>query len=259
MKTTIMTLVAALLATTHITASETHKRANDETNNPPSSIEKVNYIQYDEEQKSYSGNWFIGIQGGVSAFVGSPMGCGDLFDRLTPNIHVYGGKWLTPSVGLRLNYQGYQIKGSDLTSMKAHSAHADLMYNVMSFRHNKAKDQRFDLIPYVGCGLIHNSDIGGTPFTINYGVQAKYHLTDRLHLTAELGGLTTFQDFDGHGHRDNLGDNKFDLSVGLSVSLGKVNFKKREMQPVVYQVIERRPTYGDTNNINNQQAVSDNM
>jgi len=192
---------------------------------------------------SWKSNWFVGAQAGASMYVGKPLGCADAFDRISPNIHVYAGKWFTPAVGARLNYQGYEVKGCHLGNMSIQSYHADLMYNVMSYRYNKARDQRFDLIPYAGCGLIHNSDLHNSDFSLNYGIQAKYHLTDRLHLTAEVSGLTTFQQFDGHGTSDRLGDHKFDVSLGLSVNLGKVGFKKVKSQPVAYKTIDQSYSY----------------
>ena len=192
---------------------------------------------------SWTGNWFIGAQAGASVYVGKPLGCADAFDRISPNIHVYAGKWFTPAVGARLNYQGYEVKGCRLSEISMQSYHADLMYNVMSYRYNRTHEQRFDLIPYAGCGLIHNSDLHNSDFSLNYGIQAKYHLNDRLHLTAEVSGLTTFQQFDGQGAADHLGDHKFDVSLGLSFNIGKVGFKKVKAQPVAYNILDQPVTY----------------
>ena len=54
-------------------------------------------------------NWFLGVSGGVNAFVGSPLGCEDLFGRMMPALEVQAGKWFTPSVGSRLVYQGLRF------------------------------------------------------------------------------------------------------------------------------------------------------
>lgn len=192
---------------------------------------------------SWTGNWFLGLQGGASIYVGRPLGCADLFDRISPNIHAYAGKWISPAVGVRVNYQGYRIKDSNLNAMPIQSYHADFMYNIMSYRYNSTKDQHFDLIPFAGLGLIHNSDLHRSDFSFNYGLLAKYHLTDRLHLTAEASGLTTFQQFDGIGTQDRFGDHKFDFSIGLSVSIGKVGFRKPKAQSFTYKVIESSLAY----------------
>lgn len=75
-----------------------------------------------------SQHWFFGIQGGASAFIGKPLGCGDFFDRTTPSFNAYLGKWFTPNVGARVAFQGLKYKNSDLAKMSYQLAHADLMY-----------------------------------------------------------------------------------------------------------------------------------
>ena len=42
----------------------------------------------------------------------------------------------------------------------------------------------------------------------------------------ELGGATTFRDFDGVGASNKFGDNLFTLSAGLTFNIGKVGWKK---------------------------------
>lgn len=120
----------------------------------------------------------------------------------------------------------------------------------MSYCYNRANDQRFDLVPFAGCGLIHNSDLQRSDFSLNYGVQAKYHLNDRLHLTAEVSGLTTFQQFDGHGASDKFGDHKFDVSLGLAVNIGRVGFKKAKTQPIAYKVLDTTNAHKSLKNDN---------
>ena len=34
----------------------------------------------------WNGNWFVSLQGGASAFIGKPIGCADLFDRVRPTV-----------------------------------------------------------------------------------------------------------------------------------------------------------------------------
>ena len=62
-------------------------------------------------------NWFIEVKGGASAFLGSPIGCGDVFDRLTPALQVGLGKWFTPAVGGRVAYQGMSFKNGEFKKM----------------------------------------------------------------------------------------------------------------------------------------------
>ena len=98
------------------------------------------------------------------------------------------------------------------------------MTNIFAKEH--ATTQRWGFIPYAGCGIIHNEDNGKSPFVINYGVIGQYHLTKRLAVNMELGGATTFRDFDGVGASNKFGDNLFTLSAGLTFNIGKVGWKK---------------------------------
>lgn len=243
----LMILAAALCAAVNLNAQTTNNNISCDTVRARVEMKRNRALLEEDfslsEPGFWTSNWFIGAQAGASVYVGKPLGCADAFDRVSPNIHIYGGKWFTPAVGGRITYQGFEIKDCSLNDMTIHSVHADLMYNVMSFRYSQSDNPRFDLIPYAGCGLIHNSDLHRSDFSLNYGVQAKYHLTNRLHLTAEASGLTTFQQFDGIGASDRFGDHKFDLSLGLSVNIGKVGFHKAKAQPIAYRVIESAHAY----------------
>ena len=61
-----------------------------------------------------NGNWFVSIAGGATAFLGTPLGCEDLFGRLKPSYSLALGKWFTPWVGARINYNGLQFKDGTL-------------------------------------------------------------------------------------------------------------------------------------------------
>ena len=173
--------------------------------------------------EDWGSNWFLSVKGGVSAFVGKPVGHGDLFDRTTPLLNVSAGKWFTPYVGGRLAFQGLQLKDANMIACNYQNLHVDFLYNLNA--HSDGM-QKWDIIPYVGCGLIHNSHNGQKPFAISYGLIGRYRLNDRLHLTGEIGNTTTWQNFDGQGASNKLGDHLLQASIGLSVTIGKVGWKK---------------------------------
>lgn len=68
------------------------------------------YLENITSARIWNGNWFLGISSGASAFVGSPLGCADLFDRIEPALSVSGGKWFTPAIGGRVSFQGFKLK-----------------------------------------------------------------------------------------------------------------------------------------------------
>ena len=136
------------------------------------------------------------------------------------------GKWFTPAIGTRIAFQGLQFKDAQLESKDFLHLHADLMWNVLSGFSRTKEDFRWDLAPYVGLGILHNDELGRHPFAVSYGVQGRYRLTDRLHLTAELGCATTFKDFDGIGAGNKWGDRLLSLTAGFSYTIGKKGWKR---------------------------------
>ena len=187
---------------------------------------KPAYLENAVKVSPWRGNWFVNVSGGVSAFVGSPLGCGDIFDRTKPALSVSVGKWFTPAIGVRAAFQGLQFKDALFESRNFQHLHADLMWNVLSGLSRAKEDFRWSLIPYVGLGILHNDELDRQPFTVSYGVQGRYRLTDRLHLTVELGCATTFKDFDGMGAGNKWGDRLLSLTAGFSYTIGKKGWKR---------------------------------
>ena len=172
-------------------------------------------------------NWFFSVKGGFTAFVGDPVGHGDFFDRTKPLLNVSFGKWLTPHIGARISYQGLQFLDSDIEARYYQNYHADLMYNVAAFFQKESEElPRWNVVPYIGFGFIKNQYTKNKPFAFSYGVNARYRLTRRLHLSAEIGGTTTWRDFDGYGDGEKLGDNLLQASIGLDLTIGKVGWRR---------------------------------
>ena len=118
---------------------------------------------------SLTGNWFVSIAGGTSAFLGTPLGCEDLFGRLKPSYSFAVGKWFTPSVGARINYSGVQFKDGTLSNQDYHHIHADLLWNVLGRRYARQEQVRWNLAPFAGVGLLHPS------YPIGIGCAADSH------------------------------------------------------------------------------------
>lgn len=199
----------------------------------------------------WNNNWFIEAKGGASAFIGTPIGCGDLFNRVMPVLQIGVGKWFTPAVGGRIGYQGLKFKNADLKSMKYQFVHADFMYNLThNLQCNEYGLSKLDVIPYIGVGMIRNSSntpgffltdnvpSGNHPFAFSYGVELRYLLADRLHLVGEISGMTTMKSFDCVGTSSRFGDHMVSASVGLSYTIGKRGWKK---------VIDARPYINQNN------------
>ena len=211
------------------------------------------YLENITSARIWNGNWFLGISGGASAFVGAPLGCADLFNRIEPALSVSGGKWFTPAIGGRISFQGFKLKNSLLHKQSYKSIHADFLWNVLSHHYNTCNQPKWKVVPYAGLGIIHNEDTGNSPFAFSYGVTGQYRLSQRIHLNMELGGTTTFKDFDGRGASNRFGDNLMSLTAGLSFSIGKVGWKRVvDASPYIRQnewLIEYASSLSDCNSL----------
>ena len=174
----------------------------------------------------WTANWFVGVSGGASAFLGNPLGCEDLFGRLQPSWAVNVGKWFTPHIGSRIGWQGGKFKDGALDTRNFHHYHADLLWSVLGEQRKDGTPAEWSLVPYVGVGLLHHKGNGQKQFSLSYGIQGRYRITGRLAATMELGGCTTFREFDGYGKIGKWGDRFLTLSAGLSVTIGKTGWKR---------------------------------
>lgn len=174
----------------------------------------------------WSGNWFVTLSGGAAAFLGTPLGCNDLFGRIRPTYDIAVGKWFTPAIGARLDYQGMWLRNSESASQNYHYLHADLMWNLLGRKYGRRERVRWSLSPLLGVGLIHNATNGRNPFAFSYGVLGQYSISRRVGFVMELSGMTTFQDFDGCGKANRFGDNMLTLTAGFSFRIGKVGWKR---------------------------------
>lgn len=174
----------------------------------------------------WNGNWFVTLQGGASAFIGKPIGCADLLDRVKPSLSASVGKWFIPQVGARIGYEGWRFKDCNLATNDYHHFHADLMYNVLGGQYAGKENPRWGIIPYIGLGMMYNPQNGQKPFAVSYGVQGQYRICKRLAALLEIGNVSTFQGFDGYGKANRFGDNMFSVSAGLSFTIGKVGWKR---------------------------------
>lgn len=227
MKKTVLTLMAVCLFAGNASAQSADYEQQFFIQEQDLQVLEPTYLENVYVNNPWDSNWFFSIKGGMSAFVGKPVGCGDFFNRTEPLVNFSAGKWITPFFGGRLSYQGLKLKDYNTIRRPFQNLHADLLYNLSShFRQGFETLPKWDLIAYAGCGIIRNSYTHEKPFALSYGVIGRYRIADRVHVAGELGGTTTWQNFDGAGKANKLGDGLYHASIGLEFTFGKVGFKK---------------------------------
>ena len=83
------------------------------------------YLKEVAVPSAWSSNWFVGMSGGISTFVGKPYAKGNLFDRMKPSLAIKAGKWFTPEIGGRFSFQGLQFKDASKNVRDYKMVHAD--------------------------------------------------------------------------------------------------------------------------------------
>lgn len=87
MRKNILMLLTGCLAAMTVSASNIHHNTDSIYKQNTFSQEQMllpmnpTYLKNVSEAANWGRNWFIEIKGGASAFLGSPIGCGDVFDR----------------------------------------------------------------------------------------------------------------------------------------------------------------------------------
>lgn len=83
-------------------------------------------------------------------------------------------------------------------------------------------------------GTLHPLRVAGCCTTPSTGIirsrfptaQGQYHISKRVSAMLELSGMTTFQDFDGYGKPNRLGDHMLSFSAGFTLHIGKTGWKR---------------------------------
>lgn len=175
-----------------------------------------------------SSNWFASIKAGLSEFSGAPVGCTDFLGHTRSTMVFSLGKWHSRFLGTRAVFQGFKFTNANKESMSYQNYRGDLMLNVSSFyRTHYDQLPHWDLAPYIGAGVVRNIDLHKAPFALSYGLLCSYRVTSRLHVTAELGGTSTYQQFDGMGKANHFGDNLFQACLGITLGLGKQGYMRK--------------------------------
>lgn len=176
-------------------------------------------------------NWFVSAKTGMSAFVGKPLGCGDLFNRSKPSFTFSLGKWHSRYFGTRAVFQGFKFVNSEAISTGYQNIRGDLMFNVSSFyRSTYDPLPRWNAIPYIGAGVIRNTGLRNAPFAVSYGFICSYRISGHINISAEIGGGNTSQDFDGYGKAGRFGDRLFSASIGITANLGKLGWRRKSVR-----------------------------
>ena len=194
-------------------------------------------------------NWFIGAGAGIGFFEGGNKGKASFGDRLAPSLDVSVGKWLTPSTGVRLQYNGlqgvswtnvagpYTVKqeGDNKFKQKFNYSfvHADFLWNVSNAWGGYREDRFWNFIPYVGFGWARSWKNGerNNELAATVGLLNTMRLGEVVDLTLELKQMMVKNRFDGVPNKQKF-EGMTSLTAGISFKLGRKGFS-RPVPPIV--------------------------
>lgn len=184
-------------------------------------------------------NWFIGIAGGVNYWDGTNGTPEPRFgDRLAPAADFYLGKWITPSVGMRLGYNGLKAKGanpivpvtsSNFRDFNMMFIHADFLWNLSNAVGGFRFDRTWDLVPFMGFGYARawRSNVEQNMIAGTMGLLNNFRLGNVIDLTLEGRWMLVDGRFDGFSGSTKRFGSMFSVTAGLTFKLGpKGGFKR---------------------------------
>lgn len=199
------------------------------------------------ETNRFGDNWFVGVGGGINLFLDG----GGHKTRVAPSIDVTVGKWFTPSVGARIGYNGIrangwmpkstlvapelvQSKGMYKEKVNYAFAHADILWNISNAFSGYKETRFWNVIPYAAFGLMHAYGVKGVDhkdneFAAGAGILNNLRLSNRINLTLDARAIIVKGTFNANkGGLTALPS----LTAGISVNLGKTNWKRATVVPV---------------------------
>ncbi|MCC8035795.1 MAG: OmpA family protein [Rikenellaceae bacterium] len=256
MKKLLFTIALAVFAVTAF--SQEYYGYNENTGTYERITERGPYLT-----GKFFDNWFIGVAGGVNMYMSTGDVHKDFGSRLAPAIDASLGKWITPSVGMRLQYSGLRGKGASKTAtpftygsadgegyydkkFKYVSFHGDFLWNLSNAIGGYKETRTWDFVPFVGFGFVqannvYNNDIRSREFAANMGLLNVIRLGEVIDLTLEARYMMTKARFDKYVGSRAI-DGMLSVTAGLSFNLGPRGGFKRPVAvaPANYTPYQQR-------------------
>lgn len=184
-----------------------------------------NIVRGPYETNRFGDNWFIGAGGGINIFLNEGY-----TGKIAPSLDVNFGKWFTPSVGMRVGYQGLNSKveaGEIVQKFGYMYFHGDFLWN-MSNALSGYKETRFwNFVPYLHAGYyrsygIENIEGSNNELAAGAGLLHNLRLTDRLDLIIDMRATVV----NGRVHGATGAALFPSVTMGLAVDLGWPNFER---------------------------------
>jgi outer membrane protein OmpA-like peptidoglycan-associated protein len=189
-------------------------------------------------------NWFVTAGGGINVYFGESDTHGDFSDRIAPALDISVGKWITPSVGMRMQYSGLKAKGWTSGQLpysqgtpdtegyykekfNTMNLHADLLWNASNEFGGENPYRFWSFDPYVGFGLAHSSGHGTSKdeLAANAGLLHNIRISDAIDISIDMRAMFVNQRFaytSGSNGLNVLGT----VTAGVTYKFGNAGFQR---------------------------------
>ncbi len=203
-------------------------------------------------------NFFVGAAGGIHVLESAGDGAGSAGGRISPALDIYVGKWMTPSIGVRIGYTGLTGRGWSATESPYAPAtesvpyaekfgiaylHGDVLWNISNTIGGFKEERLWDFVPYLSAGWLHSYSVEGpkasdNELAVGVGLMNNIRLSKRVDLNLTVSQLLTQESISKSSNTGVLGMTS--VTLGVSVNLGKTGFDRvrnlpefAEVEPVV--------------------------
>lgn len=186
--------------------------------------------------RSFWSNWYVAAGVTDNAFYSSQEASTLSGNPFSKERNAFGfeltlGKWFTPGIGLRTQFDGVWGKSptSDGTVGKFRymNIHEDVLFNLSNLFYGYNPDRVWNFIPHTGLGFARSFSANCNTLSYNVGIQNMFRIHRRLSAYVDVSAMFAPARFDGYPaanpktFRMRHWDKALTLSVGVTYSLGK--------------------------------------
>ncbi len=214
--------------------------------------------------RPFGKNWYLQAGAGTQILFAADAGKLSFRERLSPDFTLITGKWISPSFGMRLRFNGYKLNGMSTTEglyiadpqegnlvfgnndpVRSYAVinpdgsyrhdvfffntSLDFQFSILNLLNRFDENSKWDIIPGVGLGYMHVFNHEGTPaanlMTTSFSVMGTYRLNSRFDVNAELYTSVFPDQFDGR-IMGRTEESKLGLNIGITFHPGRHGFKK---------------------------------
>lgn len=210
------------------------------------------------ETNRFFDNWFIQAGAGASVYLGG-QNAGEFSNRIRPVFDISLGKWITPTIGLRTQfnyspsmrqYSGsysspYTVRNGTMQKFNFLNLHGDVMWNLSAAISGYRENRVYEIIPYLGAGWVQTSykdvDFRKNELAVNFGIINKFRVSRAVDINLELRSTLANGRLDASNIKNRI-DLPVAATIGLTYRFGKVKgFKRAQVPtPVDYSDYNRR-------------------